>query len=625
MNISVLVVNLNNLQFTKDCVSDLMSQDCEFNLTIIDQNSSEEGTKEYFSTLPSNIEFVQNESNTPLNHLWNWFVIKSNTPYICLLNNDVRIASNFLSSAIQVFEKEQNVGFINHVSNNKDYQEWSNELKYKVIELPYRQGWDPIFRKESYTQIPNELSFFYGDDYIYSKLYSSGMKGAYVLNSPMIHFERSTTVEKGGQRDASPDGSFFSQLNLEFKNMSFVEELSRWKPEFNKIKMKEKYSKESYITRDANIENWESHLNTIILNQYSEIIKGRVADFGCNHGACTIIAARNPNIKSIVGIDINQESILVAENLLSNCNESLEVKSKVRYQVGDLTNLNRIIDNYFDSATCFHTLEHIYQEDYNIVFSEWKRVIKDGGHFIVSVPYLRAYDDPCHVNYFDENNLSELFTQQGFEVVECYRDNREGFDCLNIVSKVNKKEIDLSILICSLTERRNIFLDRLLDKLEPQVKDKNVELLVFSDNAKRSIGQKRNDAIKMANGKYSCFIDDDDLVSDDYVDLILKEIRDWSPDVIVFDALITFDEQRPKLVKYGREFDYCEKEEAYYRHPNHLMVHKKSNITEWFQDIKTGEDDEWASRMLDRIVTQSRIEKILYYYEYRTTTKKYYE
>ena len=625
MNISVLVVNLNNLQFTKDCVSDLMSQDCEFNLTIIDQNSSEEGTKEYFSTLPSNIEFVQNESNTPLNHLWNWFVIKSNTPYICLLNNDVRIASNFLSSAIQVFEKEQNVGFINHVSNNKDYQEWSNELKYKVIELPYRQGWDLIFRKECYNQIPNELSFFYGDDYIYSKLYSSGMKGAYILNSPMIHFERSTTVEKGGQRDASPDGLFFSQLDLEFKNMSFVEELSRWKPEFNKIKMKEKYSKESYITRDANIENWESHLNTIILNQYSEIIKGRVADFGCNHGACTIIAARNPNIKSIVGIDINQESILVAENLLSNCNESLEVKSKVRYQVGDLTNLNRIIDNYFDSATCFHTLEHIYQEDYNIVFSEWKRVIKDGGHFIVSVPYLRAYDDPCHVNYFDENNLSELFTQQGFEVVECYRDNREGFDCLNIVSKVNKKEIDLSILICSLTERRNIFLDRLLDKLEPQVKDKNVELLVFSDNAKRSIGQKRNDAIKMANCKYSCFIDDDDLVSDDYVDLILKEIRDWSPDVIVFDALITFDEQRPKLVKYGREFDYCEKEEAYYRHPNHLMVHKKSNITEWFQDIKTGEDDEWASRMLDRIVTQSRIEKILYYYEYRTTTKKYYE
>lgn len=620
-----MIVNLNNLQFTKDCISDLMFQDCKFKLTIVDQNSSEKGTQEYLSSLPSSIEVIKNSRNSPLNHIWNWFVTKSNTPYICLLNNDVRLAPNFLSSAINVLKKEPNVGFVNHITNNKDFQNWSDTLNYKIIEIPYRQGWDPIFRKESYSEIPEELSFFYGDDYIYSKLYSSNMKGAYVLNSPMIHFERSTTIEKGGQRDASPDGQFFNNLNLQFKNLSFVEDLSKWKPEFDKIITQNKYSKESYITRDANIENWESHLNTIILNQYSDIIKGKVADFGCNHGACTIISARNPNVESIFGIDINEESIMVAEKLLSSCSESEQVKNKVRYQVADLTNLNRISDNFFDSATCFHTLEHIYPDDYSNVFSEWKRVIKDGGHFIVSVPYLNAYDDPCHVNYFDENNLTQLFHKNDFEVIDCYRDNREGFDCLNIVSKVSKKEIDLSILICSLTERRNTFLDRLLDKLEPQVKDKNVELLIFSDNAKRSIGQKRNDAIKMAKGKYTCFIDDDDLVSDDYVDLILKEIRDWSPDVIVFDALITFDEQRPKLVKYGREFDYCEKEEAYYRHPNHLMVHKKSNITEWFKDIKTGEDDEWASRMLSRIVTQSRIEKILYYYEYRTTTKKYYE
>ena len=256
MDISVLVVNLNNLEFTKDCVSDLMSQDCNFNLTIIDQNSSEEGTKEYFSTLPENIEFIQNDCNVNLNQLWNWFVLKSNTPYICLLNNDVRIAPNFLSSAIKVFEKEPNVGFVNHISNNKDYQEWSFELNYKIIETPYRQGWDPIFRKESYNQIPNELSFFYGDDYIYSKLYSSGMKGAYVLNSPMIHFERSTTIEKGGQRDASPDNLYFHQLDLEFKNMSFVEELSKWKPEFNSLtistlsSLKKMKTYITHVTRD---------------------------------------------------------------------------------------------------------------------------------------------------------------------------------------------------------------------------------------------------------------------------------------------------------------------------------------------------------------------------------------
>jgi glycosyltransferase involved in cell wall biosynthesis len=147
----------------------------------------------------------------------------------------------------------------------------------------------------------------------------------------------------------------------------------------------------------------------------------------------------------------------------------------------------------------------------------------------------------------------------------------------------------------------------------------------LSDNAKRPVGTKRNDLLNISKGNYVCFIDDDDRISETYVDDILQEIINWSPDVIVFDAEITFNGTNPKLVKYGREYDYCEKYDAYYRHPNHLMVHKKENITEYFKDIKTGEDDEWASRMLSRIVTQSRINKVLYYYDYNTSTKKYFE
>jgi glycosyltransferase involved in cell wall biosynthesis len=155
--------------------------------------------------------------------------------------------------------------------------------------------------------------------------------------------------------------------------------------------------------------------------------------------------------------------------------------------------------------------------------------------------------------------------------------------------------------------------------------NKPVEVLILSDNANRPVGTKRNDLLKLAKGKYVSFVDDDDRISNDYVDSILKEIYEWESDVIVFDAEITFDGYNPKLVKYGREYDYCEKPEAYYRHPNHLMVHKKENITEYFKDIKTGEDDEWALRMLPRIVTQSRINKILYYYDFNTSTKKYFE
>jgi hypothetical protein len=105
------------------------------------------------------------------------------------------------------------------------------------------------------------------------------MKGAYVLNSPMIHFERSTTVEKGGQRDASPDSLYFHQLDLN-KNMSFVKELSKWKPEFNSIscQMKEiflvlyhKSSNKSIEHLDKLIIELESRGKKFIIASHSEI------------------------------------------------------------------------------------------------------------------------------------------------------------------------------------------------------------------------------------------------------------------------------------------------------------------------------------------------------------------
>ncbi len=349
VKISVLLVNLNNLEYTKQCLDDLLNQDIVFNLRLVDQNSSETGTKEFFHdffTKHSNGEFygkidyleiLNTGFNKPLNHLWNDYVKESSTEFICLLNNDVRISPNFLSSSISVLEKEPYVGFVNHVTNNLTYSSWSDSLEYVIMETPYRQGWDPTFRKSFYNQIPQNLNFFYGDDFIYSKLYESGYKGAYILNSPMIHFERSTTIEKGGQRDCSDDGGVFHTLNLEYKNLTFNEGLCRWKPEFNIITKKEiSYDKESYITRDPNVEIWREHLNTNILNDYSSILTGVVADFGCNHGACTIIASENKNIKDQFQLLPFKEPSATLYQLMDYCVQSGQrFASTADMQVGD--------------------------------------------------------------------------------------------------------------------------------------------------------------------------------------------------------------------------------------------------------------------------------------------------
>lgn len=182
----------------------------------------------------------------------------------------------------------------------------------------------------------------------------------------------------------------------------------------------------------------------------------------------------------------------------------------------------------------------------------------------------------------------------------------------------------LSILICTLNERKKEFLERIFSILEPQIQEREVEIIILTDNGEISIGEKRNFSLDVSNGKYVCFIDDDDIVSEQYVDLVLSKIQE-NPDVIVFNSIVTTNGSGVKIARQGIEYEYGEVDGVYYRLPNHLSIHKKETITERFRDVRTGEDDEWAQRRIKEIKTQSRIDEILYHYDFRTTTKKYFE
>ena len=84
-----------------------------------------------------------------------------------------------------------------------------------------------------------------------------------------------------------------------------------------------------------------------------------------------------------------------------------------------------IEDNQFDTIISFHTLEHIYPKDLSDVISEKYRVLKDGGNFIISLPYKDAYPCPKHVNTFDEEKLDNLLKSFKFKKVDLYIDKVE--------------------------------------------------------------------------------------------------------------------------------------------------------------------------------------------------------
>jgi glycosyltransferase involved in cell wall biosynthesis len=176
----------------------------------------------------------------------------------------------------------------------------------------------------------------------------------------------------------------------------------------------------------------------------------------------------------------------------------------------------------------------------------------------------------------------------------------------------------LSILIPTLPKRKH-FLIRLRNILDKQLVE-GVEVIVDDRAEHIPTGIKRNDLISRAQGEYITFIDDDDLISHEYVQLIMAAIKQ-SPDVITFCGWISTDGGKPIdwVIKLGS--DYVPRDGKYYRWPNHLSVMKKSIIKDIkFEPIWKQEDYRWSKIIHDRKILKSEvhINRQLYFYEERT-------
>lgn len=193
MMIDILVINLNCLEHTKNILSDINRQTYKnFSITLIDQNSSESGTKDFLDSLIS-INVIQNNCNVSINKLWNDFVSLSKKKIVCILNNDIRIPKNFLQDIINIFDKEKNVGAVIHPTNHPTYSRTIPDTTYKLLPRgKHMQGWDICMRRIAWTTIPEDFKIFCGDDFIFLKMYEMGFDVAIAISSPIIHYRGAT-------------------------------------------------------------------------------------------------------------------------------------------------------------------------------------------------------------------------------------------------------------------------------------------------------------------------------------------------------------------------------------------------------------------------------------------------
>jgi len=181
----------------------------------------------------------------------------------------------------------------------------------------------------------------------------------------------------------------------------------------------------------------------------------------------------------------------------------------------------------------------------------------------------------------------------------------------------------LSILIPTLTSRVRTF-THIYNRLIEQklcVDDYEIEILTESDNGEKTVGEKRNILMNRAQGEYVAFVDDDDDVTDNYIEELLAGIES-GPDCCSLIGEITFDGQNPQTFIHSIKYDsYFFEDGVYYRPPNHINCLKRSIAIQFpFPEKDFGEDTDFAMALCKSglLKTETYIDKGLYYYKYLT-------
>jgi glycosyltransferase involved in cell wall biosynthesis len=150
--------------------------------------------------------------------------------------------------------------------------------------------------------------------------------------------------------------------------------------------------------------------------------------------------------------------------------------------------------------------------------------------------------------------------------------------------------------------------------------ENEVEILVLSDNRQETTGKKRQKLLEMAKGEYIAFIDDDDAVSDYYIEKIMEGIQ-TKPDAIGIRLTHYIDGKllgnTIHSIKYNGWENIPGKDGiwTFTRCPNHLNpVKRKLALKAGFPDKTYEEDKEYSYALRKYLKTEYMVDYPIYFY-----------
>lgn len=186
----------------------------------------------------------------------------------------------------------------------------------------------------------------------------------------------------------------------------------------------------------------------------------------------------------------------------------------------------------------------------------------------------------------------------------------------------------LSILIPSIPERASR-LTKLLKELHKQIDFCNrihdslgsVEIIIDDSLSFRqgglSIGEKRNSLLNRATKDYVCFLDDDDWISPDYIETLLR-LCNQGQDVCTFKSLFKCDDYWTVIdMKLNSVNDGATPEKEVKRNAWHICPMRRTiAVGVEFSSLNHNEDWDWMNRVLQSVTTEAKSNRILHNYNH---------
>lgn len=176
-----------------------------------------------------------------------------------------------------------------------------------------------------------------------------------------------------------------------------------------------------------------------------------------------------------------------------------------------------------------------------------------------------------------------------------------------------------AILIPTLSERQQL-LNRVIAEIDRQRKGHDVIVITLSDNREKTTGQKRNELIQAAvnaNAEYVAFVDDDDMIGENYIKRNMDGIA-MGFDCNSLMGRIYFKGKPGNPFHHSIIYDHWWQDaKMYYRNPNHLNCIRLDKIKDIpFRDQTIGEDGHFSIDIQKAGVlkTEYQIKEIIYHY-----------